>query len=211
MDSYKEDWVVVELEKMTKDGKQTTIKDANGNDVPVIEWEVAIKKNNSNLQGTVIIDTLGEGLKYYKDQPILIKHYDEWGYPLADQYLSWDQVTINGNSMSFPLPDGYMFDIFYYTTYELPDEDGQYQYNNSVSATINGKYETAGGEADVVGFIPHITKNAYGNDGEYVYFTIEADVPGVIKNWGNFYLSDNAAFWNYKGNDAGYLYVQNIP
>ena len=210
-DSYKEDWVVVELEKMTKDGKQTTIKDANGNDVPVIEWEVAIKKNNSNLQGTVIIDTLGEGLKYYKDQPILIKHYDEWGYPLADQYLSWDQVTINGNSMSFPLPDGYMFDIFYYTTYELPDEDGQYQYNNSVSATINGKYETAGGEADVVGFIPHITKNAYGNDGEYVYFTIEADVPGVIKNWGNFYLSDNAAFWNYKGNDAGYLYVQNIP
>lgn len=211
VDSYKEDWVVVELEKMTKDGKQTTIKDANGNDVPVIEWEVAIKKNNSNLQGTVIIDTLGEGLKYYKDQPILIKHYDEWGYPLADQYLSWDQVTINGNSMSFPLPDGYMFDIFYYTTYELPDEDGQYQYNNSVSATINGKYETAGGEADVVGFIPHITKNAYGNDGEYVYFTIEADVPGVIKNWGNFYLSDNAAFWNYKGNDAGYLYVQNIP
>ena len=211
VDSYKEDWVVVELEKMTKDGKQTVLKDANGNDVPVIEWEVAIKKNNSNLQGTVIIDTLGEGLKYYTQQPILIKHYDEWGNPLTDQYLSWDNVTINGNSMNFPLPDGYMFDIFYYTTYDIPEAGKQYQYNNSVSATINGKHETAGGEADVVGFVPRVQKSAYGNDGEYAYFTIEADVPGVIKNWGNFYLSDSAAFWEYKNNDAGYLYVQNIP
>ncbi len=211
VDSYKEDWVVVELEKMTKDGKQTVLKDASGNDVPVIEWEVAIKKNNSNLQGTVVIDTLGEGLQYYTEQPILIKHYDEWGYPLADQHLSWDNVTINGNSMSFPLPDGYMFDIFYYTTYELPEEGEQHQYNNSVSATINGKYETAGGEADVVGFIPHVKKNAYGNDGKYAYFTIEADVPGAIKNWGNFYLTDNAAFWEYGNNEAGYLYIENIP
>lgn len=211
VDSYKEDWVVVELEKMTKDGKQTVLKDEKGNDVPVIEWEVAIKKNNSNLQGTVVIDTLGEGLQYYTKQPILIKHYNEWGYPLADQYLSWDNVTINGNSMSFPLPDGYMFDIFYYTTYELPEEGDQHQYNNSVSAKINGKYETAGGEADVVGFIPHVQKSAYGNDGEYAYFTIEADVPGVIKNWGNFYLTDNAAFWEYKNNEAGYLYIENMP
>lgn len=209
VDSYKEPWVTVNLEKMTKDGKQTVIKDADGNDVPVIEWEVAIKKNNSNLQGTVVIDTLGEGLQYYTDQPILIKHYDEWGYPLADQYLSWDDVTINGNSMSFPLPDGYMFDIFYYTTYNVPDEGEQRQYNNSVSAKINGKYETAGGEADVVGFVPHIQKNAYGNDGEYVYFTIEADVPGAIKNWGGFYLSDSANLW--KEATKEFLYSENIP
>ena len=208
---YKEDYVVVELEKMTKDGKQTTIKDANGNDVPVIEWEVAIKKNNSNLQGTVVIDTLGEGLQYYTGQDILIKHYDEWGNPLADQYLSWDNVTVNGNTMSFPLPDGYMFDIFYYTTYEILDEGDQHRYENEVSATINGKYETAGGEADVVGFVPHISKSAYGNDGQYAYFTIEADVPGAIKDWGNFYLTDTAAFWNYNNNDVGYLYVENVP
>lgn len=208
---WKDDWLRVETEKMTKDGKQTIIKDAEGNEVSVIEWEVAIKKNNSNLQGTVVIDTLGEGLQYYTDQPILIKHYDEWGNRLADQHLSWDQVTINGNSMSFPLPDGYMFDIFYYTTYDIPDEGEQQQYNNSVSATINGKYETAGGEADVVGFIPRVNKSAKGDDGEYVYFTIEADVPGVIKDWGNFYFSDLSAFWGYDGNNEGYLYVENMP
>lgn len=208
---WKDDWINVEPEKMEKDGKQTVLKDENGNDVPVIEWEVAIKKNNSNLQGTVIIDTLGAGLEYYTAQPILIKHYDEWGNALADQLLSWDNVQFNGNSMSFPLPDGYMFDIFYYTTYNLPDDDGQYQFNNSVSATINGKYETAGGEADVVGFIPHVEKSAYGNDGDYAYFTIEADVPGAIKNWGSFFLSDNTGFWGYKGNAAEYLYVENAP
>ena len=211
VDSYKEDWVNVELEKITKDGKQTVLKDANGNDIPVIEWEVAIKKNNSNLQGTLIIDTLGDGLQYYTDQPIIIKHYDEWGNSLADQYLSWDQVTIENNTMSFPLPDGYIFDIFYYTIYEIPDEGEQRQYNNSVSATINGKHEVAGGEADVVGFIPHVQKNAYGNDGKYVYFTIEANVPGEIKDWGNFYLTDTTAFWEYQNNDAGYLYIENKP
>lgn len=209
--SYDEDYVVVEPEKIAKDGKQTVLKDANGNDVPVIEWEVVIKKDNHNLKGTVIIDTLGEGLQYYTDQPILIKHYDEWGNPLADQYLSWDNVTINGNSMNFPLPDGYMFDIIYYTTYEDLNEGEQKQYNNSVSATINGKYETAGGEADVVGFVPRVNKNAYGNDGEYVYFTIETDVPAAIKDWGNFYLTDTAAFWGYSGNAEGYLYVENLP
>ena len=46
--------------------------DANGNQVPVIEWEVEIKKDNHNLQGTVIIDTLGEGLAYYTGKDIRI-------------------------------------------------------------------------------------------------------------------------------------------
>ncbi|MBE6813793.1 MAG: LPXTG cell wall anchor domain-containing protein [Ruminococcaceae bacterium] len=207
--NYKENWVTVELEKMAKNGKQTVLKDANGKNISVIEWEVAIRKNNSNLQGTVVIDTLGEGLQYYTEQPILIKHYDEWGNALTDTYLSWDQVTINGNSMEFALPEGYMFDIFYYTTYDLPAEGEQRQYNNSISATINGKLETAGGEADVVGFVPRVQKNAYGNDGEYVYFTIEADVPGVISNWGGFYLSDAASLW--KQTTGEFLYSENSP
>ena len=200
----------IELEKMSKEGKQTTLKDADGKDIPVIEWEVAIKKNNSNLQGTVVIDTLGEGLQYYKGRDILIKHYDQWGNALADTYLSWNDVTVNGNSMSFPLPDGYMFDIFYYTTYIVPEDGETKNYTNSVSAQINGKHETAGGEADVVAFVPHITKSSSGNDGEYVYFTIEADVPAVIKDWGNFFLTDMSAFWGYN-NAAGQLYVDNIP
>lgn len=209
--NWTDDWIRIELEKMEKQGKQAVLEDADGNPVPVIEWEVEIRKDNHNLQGTVIIDTLGAGLEYYTDKYIRIKHYDEWGNKLPDTYLSWDEVTINGNSMSFALPEGYAFDIVYYTTYDEPDEGDVANFTNSVKATINGKEEQAGGSANVVGFVPHVIKSARGNDGEFVYFTIEADVPAVIKDWGNFYLTDLAAFWSYKENDEGFLYVENVP
>lgn len=204
------DWLNVEPEKITKDGKQAVIEDASGNKIPVIEWKVVIKKDQSNLQGTVVVDTLGTGLSYYTDKDILIKHYDEYGHPLTDENLSWDNVTITGNSMSFPLPEGYSYEIIYYTTYEDISEGEQKTYNNSVSATINGKQETSDGQANVVGFVPRVQKSASGTDGEYVYFTIESDIPGVIKDWGGFYLTDLAAFWSYP-NDVGYLYVENAP
>lgn len=207
---WADDWLRVELEKIEKEGKQSYLTDANGNQIPVIEWEVEIKKDNHNLQGTVIIDTLGEGLSYYTGNDIRIKCYDEWGNRLDDVYISWDSVTVNGNSMSFSLPDGYAFDIVYYTKYEALGEGEKKHYTNSVSAVINGKQETAGGDADVIGFIPYVTKSAEGTDGEYVYFTIEADVPAVIKDWGYFYFTDLAAFWGYN-NDVGYLYAENSP
>lgn len=207
---WSDDWLRVELEKMEKDGKQSVLEDDDGNPVPVIEWEVEIKKDNHNLQGTVIIDTLGTGLEYYTDKDIRVKRYDEWGNRLSDVYISWNDVTVNGNTMSFALPDGYAFDIIYYTEYEDLQEGEKKHYTNSVSATINGKEETAGGEADVIGFIPNVRKSASGNDGEYVYFTIEADVPAVIKDWGHFFLTDLSAFWSYN-NAEGYLYVENIP
>ena len=205
-----EDWLKIELEKIKKDGKQTVVEDKNGNSVSVIEWQVEIRKDNHNLQGTVIIDTLGEGLAYFKDKDILVKHYDQWGNRLPDSYISWDDVTVNGNSMSFPLPDGYAFNISYYTTFEAPDEGETINYTNSVKATINGREEQAGGSANVVGFVPHVTKSARGNDGKFVYFTIEADVPATIKDMGNFLFTDLAAFWGYP-NDAGHLYVENAP
>ncbi len=208
---WTDDWLRVELEKMEKDGKQTVLEDANGNPVPVIEWEVEIKKDNHNLQGTVIIDTLGEGLAYYTGKDIRIKHYDALGNRLEDAYISWDDVTINGDTMSFALPDGYAFVIVYYSTYEELAEGEMKNYTNRVTATINGKEETAGGDADVVGFVPRVRKSASGNDGEFVYFTIEAEVPAVIKDWGGFFLTDLAAFWGYDDNAEGYLYVENIP
>ncbi len=208
--TWTEDWLKIELEKMEKDGNQAVLQDANGNPVPVIEWEVEIRKDNHNLQGTVVVDTLGEGLSYYTDQAIRIKSYDEWGYKISDEYINWNDVKINGTSMEFTLPDGYAFNIVYYTKYEELAEGEQKEFTNRVSALINGKQETAGGNADVVGFIPHVVKSASGNDGKYAYFTIEADIPAVIKDWGHFYMTDLAAFWGYD-NAVGYLYVQNIP
>ena len=208
---YAQDWENVSLEKMAKDGKQSTLEDDDGNIISVIEWDVAIRKHNNDLHGTVVIDTLGHGLEYYTQEPIYVVRYDEWGYKLPDVYIDWSNVTINGNSMSFELPSGFAFDIIYYTTHEQLTEGEQKEYTNSVSATINGKHEQVGGTADVVGFIPYVSKSASGDDGDYVYFTVEADVPAIINDWGHFYITDIMAFWGYNINDVGYLYVENNP
>ena len=206
-----QDWVNVELNKIEKEGKQSALTGPNNETIPVIEWEIEIKKSDSNLQGTVVVDTLGHGLEYYTGQDIKIKQYDQWGNNFGETYLSWDDVEIIDNSMSFALPEGHRFVIVYYTTYEELQDGEQKHYTNTAKVTINQKEEIAGGEADVVGFIPNVKKSASGDDGEYVYFTIESNVPGVIKDWGGFLLTDQAAFWGYKGNAEGYLYVENVP
>lgn len=208
---YTENWVSVELEKLEKEGKQTVIKGPDDSDVPVIEWEIEIRKDTEILRKTLVVDTLGEGLEYYTGEDIRVKNFDEWGNRLDDTYISWNDVTINGSTMSLTLPDGHSFVLVYYTTYEDLAEGEMKNYTNRVTATINGKEETAGGDADVVGFVPRVRKSASGNDGEFVYFTIEADVPAVIKDWGSFFLTDLAAFWGYDGNSEGYLYVENKP
>ena len=211
---WAEDWTKIEFTRIEKDGKMVVLKDAQGNNIPVIEWGVGIRKTAENLQGTVIIDTLGEGLAYYTDQPITIKRYDEWGNKLPDTYLSWDQVTItntNGKtSMQFALPSGYAFDLIYYTTFPPLAEGETDTHTNRVEAIINTRPEGTEGSADVVGFVPHVEKHASGNDGEYINFEIKAEVSGAIKEWGHFFLTDLAAFWGYN-NAEGYLYVQNLP
>lgn len=203
-------WERVYLNKIVKDGKQSVITGENGQTIPVIEWEIEIRKSDADLQGTVLVDTLGHGLEYYTGKDITIVRYDQNGNEIKpDTVLSWDDVEIDGNSMSFALPEGYRFIIKYYTTYEELQDGEQKHYTNQAKVTINHKEEIAGGEADVVGFIPHVTKSARGDDGKYVYFNIEAKVPAVIKNWGGFFLTDLAAFWNYDEN--GSLYVENVP
>lgn len=211
-DVYKwaDNWEVIQLDKIKKQGTQAVLTDSEDNPVPVIEWTVEIKKSNNDLYGTVVTDTLGNGLAYYKDTPIRIVRYDAWGNKLADAYINWNDITVNGNSMSFSLPTGNSFVITYYTTYIEPGEGETITYTNNVKTTINGIEEQAGGSTNVVGFIPYVTKSARGNDGEYVYFTIEADIPVAIKDMGGFYLTDLSAIWNYNFDD-NYLYIKNAP
>ena len=214
IEGYDDDWQRIEFTKIEKDGKMAVLTDAQGNRVPVIEWGVGIRKTAEDLQGTVIIDTLGVGLEYYTDKPITIKRYDEWGNKLPDSYLSWDDVTITNTdgktSMQFALPSGYAFDLIYYTTFPPLDEGEVATHTNRVEAIINTKPEGTEGSADVVGFVPHVEKGASGDDGENVYFEITAEVSSVIKDWGHFFLTDLAAFWGYP-NEAGHLYVENVP
>ena len=90
-----------------------------------------IKKSDTNLQGTVVVDTLGHGLEYYTGQDIKIVRYDQWGYKLGETALSWNDVEVDDNSMSFALPDGHRFVIVYYTIYEELQEGEQKHYTNT--------------------------------------------------------------------------------
>ncbi|MEE1320978.1 MAG: SpaA isopeptide-forming pilin-related protein [Acutalibacteraceae bacterium] len=200
------------LYKIKKDGKQEAIKDSNGNIISVIRWNVEIIKDKNNLEGTVIIDNLGEGLEYYTGQKIRVDREGADGKKISTVFIDWNDVTIENNSMSFTLPEGHAFNITYYTIHnELSEEQDKEVFKNEVHAYIDGKDESDTGSADVVGFAPVVKKSASGDDGEFVYFTIEADVPAAIKDWGGFFLTDMAAFWGYNENDEGYLYVENVP
>ncbi|MBO5955781.1 MAG: LPXTG cell wall anchor domain-containing protein, partial [Clostridia bacterium] len=207
--NYIEDWVTVNLEKMSKGGKQTVIKDETGKAINVIEWNVDIFKNHSELKNTVIIDTLGDGLAYYKERDILVTYTDEENGEPKKMYISWKDVQVTGNTMTFTLPDGYMFDITYYTTYDDPGEDKTKNYHNDVIANLNGEQETTGSNVNVVSFVPRVSKGAHGDDGEYIYFTIEADVSPMLKDLGGFFVTDMGAIWNYEGEKA--LYYDNAP
>ena len=199
-----------DLSRIDKSGSQEVIKDANGNDVSVIKWDVEIKNSTSDMVGTVVIDTLGEGLQYYEGRPILVKRYDENHDEIKpDVEIPWQNVTVNGNQMSFTLPEGHKFDISYYTTFIQP-ENGVIKYTNSVKATVNGKEEQSQGSANVVGFTPKVSKKAWGNDGKFVNFNIDVEVPATIQNMGYFYLTDLSAFWNYP-TDGQTLFVDNKP
>lgn len=204
-------WEKMEFSKMEKGGAQSVVQDENGDYIPAIQWEVEIKNSLSNMNGTIVIDTLGNGLAYYTGEEIRVKRYDANGNRMSpDAYISWDDVTVEGNRMSFALPEGYAFDVIYYTTYETLDEGETKNYENSVQTTINGVVEGTTGSADVIGITPRVEKTAWGDDGEYVNFNVSVDASAVLKDRGYFYLTDLAAFWGYN-NDAGHLYVENLP
>ncbi len=191
----------IEMERLNKNGKQVILD----NGVKVIEWKVVVKKTTEHVNEGIVIDTLGEGLEYYTDKPIYIKVLGLGDNEAHDTYLSWDDVTINGNSIEFQLPQGYAYEIVYYTTYEQLEEGDTKQYFNNIHITLNGHNHHTEGSANVVAFTPNVDKTASGEDGKYVNFTIKSDVSAGIKDWGHFYITDSAAFW------TPYLYVENFP
>lgn len=206
---WKEITTFVQPEKLHKSGQQMSLTDINGNPVPVIKWAVDVRKQNQNLKGTVIIDTLGEGLDYYTGEPIRIQRWDEYGNPLSDVYINWNDITIENGSISFTLPDGYQFEITYYTTHTPLQEGQEMPFTNQVGAMINGSWGTAGSTTNVIGIDTHVEKSAYGTDGQYVYFDIEANVQSILKNMdGHFFITDSMAFWR---EDQKHIYVENVP
>lgn len=191
------------LKNLTKTGKQDVI-----NGVSVIKWTVNIKNSAENMRNEVVIDTLGEGLAYYTGEKISVVPYNQVGKALDPVEIDWNDVVINNGTMKFNLPDGYAFDIVYYTTYQEPEAGKELTFNNEVRVTINGEEEKVQGNTNVVGFVPRVDKTVWGNDGDYVYYNIEVNVPGTLKDVGNFYFSDYAYFWSQT---LGTVYINNAP
>ena len=192
------------LDNLKKSGKQDVV-----NGVSVIKWMVNINNSVGNMRNEVVVDTLGEGLAYYTGKKIEVMPYDKGGNPLPKVEIDWANVTINNGTMKFNLPDGYAFDIVYYTSYQEPESGEGLTFNNEVRVTINGEEEKVQGNTNVVGFVPRVDKTVWGNDGDYVNYNIEVDVPVTVKNEGNFYFSDYASFWGDEQN--GVLYINNAP
>lgn len=207
--SYDQEWNVVKLDKMNKNGKQVSLEGPDGELFGAIEWTVDIRKSHLDLHGTVVFDKLGDGLSYYTGKPIKIVRYNRNGARLPDVELNWDDVVIRDGQLEIILPEGYEFQLTYYTTYEEVEEGKDKEFNNEVHATINGEYAGSKGEANVVGFVPRVKKTARG-DGAYIYYTIETDVPSFVKDWNNFYLTDMAYMWGHSGIN-GSLFVDNKP
>ncbi|MBR6513629.1 MAG: LPXTG cell wall anchor domain-containing protein [Clostridia bacterium] len=207
---YTDDGFTHKLTKLEKKGSQVVVVNEDGEEISLVKWDVTIHKRNDNLENSIIIDTLSTGLtEYYQGIDIVLVRYNQYGERLPDVILPWDQVTVEGNSMSLTLPEGHAFHITYYTHHETIGEDDMANVANTVKAYIFGNEETAGGFADIVGFLPKIKKSAEGSDGKYVYFTIETEVSKMVKDWGYFFLSDYAATWDGANNQT-YAY-ENIP
>ncbi len=213
--AYDDAWIAQEIQKIKKEGRQAFLTDQNGNTVPVIEWDVIIRKHDNDHQGTVLIDTLGEGLDYYTGKDVKITYQNENGAYLNETMLGWNQITVEGSRMSFALPDGnyYSCVVTYYTTYDEVPEGQEQQFSNRAAIRVNHNGQQVEEQTDatttVVGIVPNVAKKASGNDGEYVKFTITASVPAVIKDWGSFYLTDDLSTWHEGG--SGFLYAENIP
>ncbi len=203
-------WHSQELKNFEKEGNQVTVELDDGTKVDLIEWVVRLNKGGANLNGTVIIDTLGAGLEYYQGIPIKVRGVNANGVTRTTE-IQWTDVTVNGNTMSFELPFQNDYKITYYTSFDpLQAGETEKTYTNSAKVTVDGEELETNGAGQVVGFSPEVKKTAWGTDGEYVYFNIETNVAAMLKDKGYFYLTDLSAFWNYPSNDQT-LYVENIP
>ncbi len=195
-------------DQMKKEGKQITIREDDGTVVRLIQWDVDIIQNLTDLHDTLIIDTLQGGMEYYTGKPIYIRRQNKDGTQLSDVYLDWDQITVNGDVMSFQLPDGFHFFITYYTTYDDLLDGEERPFTNTITSHINGEDVEIENTTDVIGMDTLVEKSAYGSDGEYAYFTITANVDAILHNRGNFYISDYQEVWPYWGQT---LYIENAP
>lgn len=210
MYKWVEDWIGVRLHNLKKEGQMTKIKDDNGNYIDVLEWVVREGNGETYINSAIIIDTLGEGLHYYKGEPIEVRVKNVDG-SYTYHYVGWDEVTETNTSITFELPPGYEYKIVYYTSYDpLPEGESIKTYHNTVKSLIHGNESSVEGSGVVVDFEPEVHKHAAGEDGEYVYYTISADVPGSIKDLGHFHFTDTIAFWNYPTVNV-HTYVENIP
>ncbi len=210
MYKWAEDWIGVKLHNLKKEGQMKKIEDEDGNEINVLEWVVREGDGNTYIESGIIIDTLGKGIYYYTGEPISVRVLNQDG-SYTVHYIDWADVMVTDSSIRFDLPPGYEYKIVYYTTYDpLADGEDEKVYHNIVKSVIHDNESEVEGSGVIVGFEPEVHKSASGEDGEYVYYTITAEVPGSIAYDGNFHFTDTIAFWNYPEANV-HTYVENKP
>ena len=198
---------------MQKYGSAKQVRDSDGNLVSVMYWTINLGDYQTPYTGETLLDAFGDidGTPYlsiYEAEPITLTYYDLNGNPnrLTVDWNDTTYVTKTDTGFKLKLPDGVHYAISYYTTV---DQDAISAYNTAhpssrISYVANHFALESNPEAYITGHgrvsdgIPGISKEVSGADSEYIYYTVEVQVPQSC--YGNpLYLTDTlqAAGYNY--------------
>ena len=183
----------------------------------VILWYIALGDGYSNINGTVIQDTLGEGLTFGKKELCMILLYDKDQNVIRQEYnyLEDTSIQIENNTFTYTVPtdkEYYKCEIYYTTYFDSNVSIGYEGFKNRVeSVGPIGEHGTTG-EAwvtrDTTGINKKVENIENGDDG--IKYNIEMSVPGSYnEKW--FYLYDitqiSVNVWNGKQYEEKTYYV----
>lgn len=129
----------------------------------VILWYIALGDGYSNINGTVIQDTLGDGLTFATKELCMILLYDKNQNVIYQEYnyLENTSIQIKDNTFTYNVPtdkEYYKCEIYYCTYFDSNVSIGYEGFENRVeSVGPIGEHETTG-EAWIERDLPEITK-----------------------------------------------------
>lgn len=173
-------------------------EDVNGETLDALEWTVEVA--NQKKETITITDQLGERQTFCTHQPIKVKAVKEDGTKESID-IPWTEVKRNDANTRFELtlPGGYVeYELVYYSHYELEANNPDIQiFENTVTTNIYiGDIPTTGtGSVGVLGVPPGINKQITASDDQWLTYSVECFMPGILNNRTSVILYDTLASW----------------
>ena len=188
-----------------------------GNKEEAIVWYIQVGDGKSEVRGTTITDSLGDGLRFALNEPCLIVLYNKDGNALylpsnngtLSSFAQTYGISINGNTLTWTVPswingygnvDVYRADIYYCTYFERSVDTGYEAYKNNVIGKGPIGEVSTGAEAWVAGDLTTINKEveAINAKDEFINYTIDMPISQA-------YFGEPLAFY-----DLTELHISNV-